>query len=228
MVFLDSDDYWDKDFLLCVLNALKNNPDAIMAYSNGYNVGENEIVIEERRINSTKPNMILPHILQYGRPWGTGACIWYKEKIKHINWLEYRTWEDYAFDVSAAMICNSIVAVNDYLIYYDISGVDKLSKYETVDNILEKNKVLKKISNQILKSDFFNNILIKKGIVRHVVNNTIALLNYKIINKEYYLTNKTILKVYNGYLITTLLFIGIKLNNKLGLFLLRRLRHKLL
>lgn len=228
VIFLDSDDYLHRDFLKKCVNVLKNNIHSIMAYSNGYCVDENENIIEEMRKDSIKPNSILPHILQYGRPWGTGACLWSKEKISQIEWIETRGWEDYAFDVSAAIICNDIIFVDEYLVFYDNSGSDKLSFQNPINSVVEKNKSIRYISECLKESSFFYNKIIKKQLVKLLLNNTIALMVNRIKDYKLYSHNIQMLKVYKGVHISFIVFILIHINNKLGLSLLRRLRRRIL
>ena len=83
-----------------------------------------------------------------------------KDIIKNIKWLETRGWEDYAFDVSAALICNKVIAVDEYLVFYDASGCDKISNQKPDVSSIEKNKSLKFIAESIKNSSFFYDLII--------------------------------------------------------------------
>ncbi len=224
IVFLDCDDYWDIQFLEKVINALENNPNVIMGYANGYYVDCNGKEIEEMRKNSKKPNSILPHILQYGRPWGTAACIWNAKKIKGIKWLETRSWEDYAFDVHAAIICNEVLVIKEHLVFYDNSGNDKLSNQNVIQALKYKNESLQDISKQIQKSIFFDYPEIKKCITKLVINNTIALLNNRLKDNSYYMKNIKVLKNYQDDFSAFTVLLSTKVHQKFGLWLLRYYR----
>src|SRR5690606_26172230 len=113
-------------------------------------------VIGKRRRRLSKTS-ILPVILKFGRPWGTGGCLWRKEIISDLKWIDSRTWEDYAFDVDAAILCNDITCVEDELVFYDTSGLDKLSNNNLSKTIFEKRKSLLHISNSIKNSKYIEN-----------------------------------------------------------------------
>ena len=228
VIFLDSDDYWHESFLDKVIKALERDSSVIMGYANGHSVDANGIIIEELRKDVIKSNKILPSVLQHGRPWFTSACIWRKEMIKNIEWLETRAWEDYAFDVSAAVICNQIIKIDEYLMFYDASGVDKLSNQNPYTTAIEKNGSINYISESIMRSSFFKDKIIKKQIVKLLLNNTIALLVNNVKNYKLYSNNIYMLKIYRGFFLSTLVFIFIHINNKVGLSLLRRLRNRIL
>ncbi|MDU8885469.1 glycosyltransferase family 2 protein [Yeosuana sp. MJ-SS3] len=227
VVFLDSDDYWNENFLKKSVAELKKYSSVIMVYAIGYSVDENEEEIKELKKVFSKSNKILPTILQYGRPWFTSACVWRKELIKDLKWIEARAWEDYAFDVSAAINCNQIYAINEALVYYDATGIDKLSNQNTYNSALEKNASIKYIAERISTSPFFYDTLIRKHMVKLILNNTIALLVNDVKNYKLYSNNIGMLKVYNGIFMSFLVFIFTHINKKLGLPLLRRLRKKI-
>lgn len=227
VVFLDSDDYWDESFLKKVVIALETNPSVIMGYSKGYSVDENGVIIEKMPKDAIKSNNILPSILQNGRNWGTGACVWRKVLINNIKWLETKGWEDYAFDVSAALICNKVIAVDEYLVFYDASGCDKISNQRPDVSSIEKNKSLKFISESIKNSSFYYDPIIKKQIAKLLLNNAIALLVNNVKNYNLHYNNIRMLKVYKGFYIATLVFIFTSINSKVGLSFLRRLRKRI-
>lgn len=225
MLFLDSDDYLHELFLEKTLDALKSNPNAIMAYSNGYYVDENEDVIEEMRKGAIKPQTILPNLLLFGRPWGTGACLWRSEKIESLKWIDTRCWEDYVFDVSAALICNEIVYVNEYLVFYDqTDSKEKLSNQNSINTITDKNLSLNRIARLIYTSTFYNQEIIKNKLFHLAMNNTIALLENDVLEKRYYKNNIEIIKGYKGLHISLLFNLLLTIDKKIGLRVLRRLR----
>ncbi len=152
MAFLDSDDYWHPEFLEECLSLFEKEPMAIMAYTNGENVNEKGEVLGPRRNEVAEVNTILPTILKKGRPWGTGGCLWKSEAIQNVHWLSTRTWEDYAFDVSAALHCNTIVGTIKKRIFYDVAGSDQLSKGNAEKAFTQKVASLQVMSKDLMKA----------------------------------------------------------------------------
>ncbi|WP_242117955.1 glycosyltransferase family 2 protein [Aestuariivivens sediminicola] len=224
IVFLDSDDYWAPLFLEKIVDALKMNQQAIMAYTQGYLLDADGIITKDSSKKLVKPNNILPSVLQYRRPWFTSACVWRTSKIKRLKWLETRAWEDYAFDVNAAIICNIVICVDEFLIYYDISGEDKLSDQSAYQASIEKNKSIIHIAKCINQSNFFRDHLIKRLITKLLISNLIALLSNDIEIRELYLNSVAMIRKYRGFWISELVLFSTNIKPKFGLFLLRKLR----
>lgn len=225
IVFLDCDDYWESDFLNCMVSALKQNPHIVMAYCNAYDIDSENNLVEKRPIGQSNPNSILPDILNYGRMWVTGACVWNKNMIKNVRWLNTTAWEDYAFDISCGIICNDVIMINKYLMYYDISGNDKLSLRKEELSIKEKSKSLKYISSQIKNSNFYYDIKIKKRIKILILSNLIGLIKCNVREKKYYIKNIDSLKSYSGFFTLVIAYFCTILKNRIGLILLRRIRN---
>ncbi|NRA94506.1 MAG: glycosyltransferase family 2 protein [Psychroserpens sp.] len=196
IAFLDSDDYWNEKFLELTLEALKSNHKAIMAYANGYYVDEQGNVLEEMRKEAPKQETILPNILDDGRPWGTGGCVWDLNQIKDIRWIDSRTWEDYAFDIEVAIRCNTIAYVDSFLVYYDRSDdPEKISvQKDYLKSEIAKNKVLVYITNLIADSRFSNSKPIKSLLLSHALTNCMFLLRLDIKKLDFY---KNIRYIYN-------------------------------
>lgn len=166
IAFLDSDDYWHTDYLKMAVRALDSQPQAAMAYANGYEVDAKEKIKDWRRGKIKHLNTILPHVLRTNRHWGTSGCLWRKSAIEDVRWIDTKTWEDYAFDIDVAVKNNAVVSLPGTLVYYDISGNDKLSdkpglKQEKIralthiiktlsDSEQQKDKTLKKSLNYLL------------------------------------------------------------------------------
>ncbi|RFN60046.1 glycosyltransferase family 2 protein [Marixanthomonas ophiurae] len=164
IVFLDSDDYWHVDFLDKTVTALQNTPNTVMAYASGFNIDVKGDFVNKRRKKPSTPTTILPNILYRGRQWGTGGCLWNRKIVQDIRWASSRNWEDYVFDVSVATLNNQVVPVKENLVYYDISGTDKLSNQDKGKTLLEKNKSLSLISDVLIESKKFKTHAIKKQI----------------------------------------------------------------
>lgn len=176
IVFLDSDDYWHSDFLSKTVQALQDNQHAVMSYASGFNVDEEGNFVKKRRKKPSTPITILPNILYKGRQWGTGGCLWNRGLIKDVRWASSRNWEDYVFDASVATRNNRVVPVTENLVYYDVSGIDKLSHQDKSKTLLEKNKSLSIISDILKASKNFNTHAIKKQITVLTLINLASLI----------------------------------------------------
>lgn len=174
MVFLDSDDYWDVNFLKVAIAALVKNPDAAMVYANGCDVDEHGKTLGVRRKQIKQLNTILPEILSVNRHWGTGGCLWRKKDIQNIQWMGFRTWEDYAFDIDAAIRNNSIIGLKETLVYYDSSGKDKLSESTSDDLLTQKLLALQHISESLHASPWRNDARTKKAMCYLILMNFLA------------------------------------------------------
>ncbi len=163
VVFLDSDDYWDLNFLEVTVAALVNNPAAVMVYANGVNVNEHGKTIGVRRNQIKHLDRILPDILSVNRHWGTGGCLWRKTDIQNIQWIASRSWEDYAFDIDVAIHNNSIIGLKEPLVYYDSSGKDKLSENTFDARRTQKVMALQHISDSLYASPWREDSMIKKA-----------------------------------------------------------------
>ncbi|QAA81370.1 glycosyltransferase [Aequorivita sp. H23M31] len=177
VAFLDSDDYWDANFLKSSVTALIKNPSVAMAYANGINVDENGKTQDVRRNQIKQLDRILPEILSLHRHWGTGGCLWRKIDIQNIQWITSRTWEDYAFDIDVAIHNNSIIGLQETLVYYDISGKDKLSERISDDLMAQKISALQHISDALCSSKWRNDGRIKKAFRYLIVMNFLASSN---------------------------------------------------
>lgn len=154
IAFLDCDDYWDKDFLeKCVLKH-KTAKDVIMVYAQTLAVKEGiHIPKRDSVINS---DIILPFILEFYRPWATSACVWKKSQIEDVEWASTRNWEDYAFDCAAATKNNKVARIEEYLVFYDEEGDDKLSKVDFLQKSIQKNLSLLAVYKSLKGTEFLN------------------------------------------------------------------------
>lgn len=177
IVFLDSDDYWETNFLEITVAALIQNPSAAMVYTSGYEVDNRGEILSNRRKTRKQLDAILPEILSLNRHWGTGGCLWRKSDIQNIRWIASRTWEDYAFDIDVALHNNTIVGIKESLVYYDISGKDKLSKSTSADLMTQKIISIQHISDALLASKWRRNSKTKKAMHYILIMNYLASAN---------------------------------------------------
>ena len=227
VVFMDSDDYWDNNFLkTCLTVFQKSDKKTVMVYTNTLGFNEHKIC-GNKRYQVIRDTKILPTILQRGRPWETSACMWDFKKIKYFLWIEARNWEDYAFDVAVAVKFNNIVPINENLVYYDECGDDKLSFQDEAKISIEKSKSINYISETLITSKHYKNKIIKKKIVLLLLNNIIALIHTGKQKKEYINENIKNLKTWESVYFVTLIKITTFVNVKIGLPLLRRIRNNM-
>ena len=223
IAFLDSDDYWNPLFLEETIKKHILHPDIGMVYSNGENIDQHGLKSLHRGKFHNISN-ILPDIFFKGRPWGTGACVWKSETLKGALWVEYSNWEDYVFDTERALINNKILGISTKLIYYDTSGLDRLSQSNLTEAITAKSKGLKYISPILLGSEFRKNNELRKGIVLHIISNLNLFLYNDLEKNECVKSNVDLLKKwgYRNYMF--IISIALRLNKRLGLRMLKHLK----
>ncbi len=226
VVFLDCDDYWHSQFLEKTISEHILYPQISMVYSNGENFDCNGSKFPYRK-NFNKTTFILPHILFYGRPWGTGSCVWKSDALKGAKWVAFLNWEDYIFDIERAVRSNSVRGIDEKLVYYDISGEDKLSNRKTIDKVLEKCKGLNYISTVLMNSNFRDDIEVKRGISLHVLNNLTLLLYMAPKEKRYINSNLALLKKWQNDFYPFFINVALKLNRRLAIRLLKYIKFKI-
>jgi glycosyltransferase involved in cell wall biosynthesis len=118
--YLDSDDLWEPQKIEIQIRKLLDNPSAGMCYC----ISKEFKTLpfdgkEEYRIRSEQTfSSFLPHML-YGRPWGTGACLWRRWATDQIGpWLPTRVWEDYEYDCRAGCHDIPVIFIPDVYCYY--------------------------------------------------------------------------------------------------------------
>lgn len=227
--FLDSDDYWHPLFLQKCIERFKNcSSELAFVYSNTMLVsnGKEKGLSKNKTITETK---ILPSIIEKGRSWDTGACLWNSKIVKnHSGFIEARNWEDYAFDVEAATICNNIKFIKEPLFFCETQGDDKLSKQKGSIVFNERAKSVIYISKTLMKSPFFTTQFIKKRIQVIILSTFIGLIDTNSRKKRNYGLLLNQLKKWAPFHI----FFAVKtislLDKKNALRLLRRLRKKII
>jgi len=156
IAFLDSDDYWQPEFLGKTIAVHSETSDLAFVYSFARIINnDNDLGLRKGGIMS---NTILPGLFQFGRPWCTSSCVWTKSVVDKIgDYIKTRCWEDYDFDVRAAILNNKIACIPDALTVYEISGADNLSSQSPGIALIEKSQSMMNISQNLRRSLFKSN-----------------------------------------------------------------------
>ncbi len=203
ILFLDSDDILDSDFLrLSIQKHVELNNEICFTYCHS------GVLNSDLTWNNTDKQFdsIFPTILK-GRQWPTAALLWNKKFLP--NWNNYRNWEDYDIEFRAALKCNKIGFVNKKLVqisppaHNSLSGKEKsISEIENqwnilsflTDNKLAYNKLLDsnqyssvwtnvKLRKVKLIRDYIElNVKISNGYFKEVTTNKIELIIFKFLN----------------------------------------------
>lgn len=184
LAYLDSDDFWDKKFIEMLASRLEKEKDVSMAYSKTLLIrtGGNFL----RNKNDKSYNEIIPILFDmHGRPWATGACLWKREIVNRIGaWTDSRIWEDYEYDVRAAIINNKIVHVPEVLFYVNMDSKEKISLVKNTKKMIsDKARSILNIARYLRNSEFFNEKDIKKRITYYLLTSCATLSDNKS-NKE--------------------------------------------
>lgn len=177
--YLDSDDFWHKQFLEKLVFYLVSYPDVGMAYSKTLLIRNTGNFLRNK--NEKTFDNIIPILFDiHGRPWATGACVWRREIVNKIgNWSNSRIWEDYEYDVRAAIINNKIIHVPEILFYVNMDSKEKISLVKNTKQMIhDKANSILNISRYLRKSVFFKDIEIKKRITYFLLTSCATLSDY--------------------------------------------------
>ncbi len=192
--YLDSDDFWHKQFLEKLLFYLKKYPEVGMAYSKTLLIRNTGNFLRNK--NDKTFDSIIPILFDiHGRPWATGACVWRREIVNKIgNWSNSRIWEDYEYDVRAAIINNKIIHVPEILFYVNMDSKEKISLVKNTKQMIhDKANSILNISRYLRNSVFFKDNEIKKRITYFLLTSCATLSDYNS-NKDMI---KNLFKEYN-------------------------------
>ena len=191
--YLDSDDFWHKEFLDKLITYIEKNPQAGMAYSKTLLLRNTGNFLRNK--NDKTFNNIIPVIFdKHGRPWATGACVWRREIVNKIgSWSSARIWEDYEYDVRAAIINNNIVHVPEVLFYVNMDSKEKISLIKnTKQMIQDKANSILNISKQLRNSVYYYDLEIKKRVTYFLLTSCATLSDFK--------SNKNMIRsIFNEY-----------------------------
>lgn len=179
LTYLDSDDFWHKNFLEKLVSNLEANPDYGMAYSKTLLIRSTGNYLRNK--NDKAFESIIPIIFDvHGRPWATSSCVWRRETVNKIGpWSSARIWEDYEYDVRAAICNNKIIHIPEILFYMNMESKQKISMVKnTKSMIAEKAKSILSIARHLRKSPFFKDQDIRKRIVYYLLTSCAALSDF--------------------------------------------------
>ena len=142
LCFLDSDDYYESEFLEKSVNIHLQNNEISATYCTSIYV---DGIIRERSDNNFS-DLVTP--LLYGkRPWATCSLVWKRRYI--TNWTSLRTNQDYLFEFQNALINNKIKHIPEVL-----SIINKNTGQNSVD--LVSTQYILKNKNRVLCFAFLN------------------------------------------------------------------------
>ncbi|MEP7146482.1 MAG: glycosyltransferase family 2 protein [bacterium] len=193
--YLDSDDFWHEEFLEKLVSYLERNKNVGMAYSKTILIRNTGNFLRNK--NDKSFDRIVPVLFDvHGRPWATGACVWRREIVNKIgSWSNARIWEDYEYDVRAAIINNEIVHIPEVLFYVNMDSKEKISLVKnTTKMIADKANSILNIAKNLRKSKFFQDKEIRKRMTYYLLTSCATLSDNKYnkstirnLFKEYYL-----------------------------------------
>jgi glycosyltransferase involved in cell wall biosynthesis len=138
VAFLDADDWWDKDFLIEMLNPLLNQKQHTAgSWCISKTTFSDRILL--RQYSDLDHTDIREAILKYPRPWQTGSILWRREYCG--NWGDLSTSQDYYFELSTSKQNNKLVKVPKVLYFVDQTQgnhrIDLINKARILDNTFQ-------------------------------------------------------------------------------------------
>jgi glycosyltransferase involved in cell wall biosynthesis len=128
VAFLDSDDFWNKEFLTETIQLLQSNPQLPFVYTKGRS---DKIFLDEPDfwLSKVPSEIILPTIIKRNRPWGTSGMLWRKECLQSVGGFKFsRNYEDYELEARiAANGWNRVAYIDKVLLTYDVTSQEKVS-----------------------------------------------------------------------------------------------------
>jgi glycosyltransferase involved in cell wall biosynthesis len=136
LCFLDSDDYYESEFLEKSVNVHLQNSEISASYCTSIYV---DGIIRER--SDISFNDLVTPLLYGKRPWATCSLVWKRNFI--AKWTSLRTNQDYLFEFQSALINNKILHIPEILSVVNKNtgqNSDDLVSYKSI--LINKNIVL--------------------------------------------------------------------------------------
>lgn len=134
LAFLDADDWWSRTFLERCSFTLKDKPDVAAAWVIS-EIYHKDGSVTKRKYSELPFTNIQETALQYARPWQTGSLLWRYDCCG--EWGCLSTNEDYQFEFSSSLKCNTIAPVGEVLYH-----VDQRTGSHQIDLVKPENVVL--------------------------------------------------------------------------------------
>lgn len=145
VTFLDADDWWDKEFLIQMLQPLLNQKiKSAGSWCISKTIFPDRVTL--RRYTEFGHLNIRETILKYPRPWQTGSLMWRREYCG--NWGNLSTSQDYFFELSTSGRNNYLIKVPRILYFVDQTQGNHRG------DLVNKGKIIK--NTYQLFSFFFN------------------------------------------------------------------------
>lgn len=155
IAYLDSDDYWDKNFISTLVKGFDDNTG--MVFCGTESLGKN---INNRRFEGKSGTYDIRKILfqKYYRPWTTSSCIWNKDVSLQANWHKLRNLEDYLHDMLSAEINHTCKYINIKYIFNDTDAESRILR-SFDESIRAYKKIFCKIKDDYLIKGFVFHLL---------------------------------------------------------------------
>lgn len=202
--YLDSDDYWDPNFLELSITQLEESPHAAMCYSMTHIQKADKVIA--KRPQQRPSNNILPDIFYHKiRPWATTSCVWRAQFSKPEFWLALRNNEDIIHDVHVAKVNNNVV----------FNNVSINRKNQSADDRISRNaKAIKQAVLSLLRMKglptyrFIDHLLFRRLYDHSIKLNISALLS--VFKFVYFANNNRLLMIKKMLIFTMMSLLGIK------------------
>ena len=170
VLFLDSDDTWEADFLQLIDQLVGNKPDIL-----SFGIVQNELNGCQRKLHNPiaygeSGSAYIDKLLRNGqRPLSTGCLYGYRRDFLLKNQLTYdeslAVGEDYDFVMRALEAAGSVVASSECIYCYEkridsLSSVSERSLKKFVDNLNVQVKYFQKYPSGVMADNYANAVLV--------------------------------------------------------------------
>lgn len=146
--YLDSDDWWSRDFIEECIKTLEEDKLAGMAFANTVTIYNGAKV--DCRVKDSIPQNILPTLfVNNKRFWSTASCVWRSEVSLPEHWMDFRNHEDYIHDILSSRLNNTVKYVKKGLTFKNQSAPDRIPR---------DGEEVRKALNEILRFNEVSNI----------------------------------------------------------------------